>query len=104
MPEPLRAGTPEHRQLPVGSPGVAANEIVPWLVGATVEEIERKLILQTVAYYLGNRTRAAGVLGISIRTLRNKIKEYVAQGLAVTEPSQLRSARTCRRNRAHPPC
>lgn len=46
------------------------------LVGRTVADVERQLILNTLDHCLGNRTHAANVLGISIRTLRNKLKEY----------------------------
>ena len=46
------------------------------LVGRTVAEVERDLILATLKHCFGNRTRAANLLGISIRTLRNKIREY----------------------------
>ena len=59
------------------------TEIIPLLIGATVDEIERELVLQTLARCDGNRTRAARVLGISVRTLRNKIREYGAQGIDV---------------------
>jgi DNA-binding NtrC family response regulator len=44
--------------------------------GVTISEAEKELILQTLAYCNQNRTRAAEVLGISIRTLRNKLHEY----------------------------
>jgi DNA-binding NtrC family response regulator len=81
----------------VRSPDISAKEIVPWLVGSAIAEIERELILQTLARYRGNRTRAAGILGISIRTLRNKIREYQACGLTVTEPGRHPSAGSVRR-------
>ena len=55
------------------APSLALNEVVPLLIGATVGEIERELVLQTLARCNGNRTRAARVLGVSVRTLRNKI-------------------------------
>ena len=58
-------------------------EIIPMLIGATVDEVERELVLQTLARCDGNRTRAARVLGISVRTLRNKIREYAADGIVV---------------------
>jgi DNA-binding NtrC family response regulator len=61
----------------------APNEIVPLLIGATVGEIERELVLQTLGRCDGNRTRAARVLGVSVRTLRNKIRQYSADGLDV---------------------
>lgn len=59
-------------------------EIVPYLIGSTVEAIERELVLQTLTRCDGNRTRAARVLGVSVRTLRNKIRQYAAEGLEVT--------------------
>jgi len=58
-------------------------EIVPLLIGSTVEAIERELVLQTLARCDGNRTRAARVLGVSVRTLRNKIRQYSADGCDV---------------------
>ncbi|HUJ33065.1 MAG TPA: sigma-54 dependent transcriptional regulator [Candidatus Acidoferrum sp.] len=45
-------------------------------VGTTVEEAERELILQTLAATSQNKTRAADLLGISLKTLHNKLKEY----------------------------
>ncbi|SHK05825.1 regulatory protein, Fis family [Bradyrhizobium lablabi] len=65
------------------SPTLAPNEVVPLLIGSTVDEIERELVLQTLARCDGNRTRAARVLGVSVRTLRNKIRQYSADGLDV---------------------
>lgn len=46
------------------------------IVGMTVKEIEKKLIGQTLSHLNHNRTHAAKMLGISIRTLRNKLREY----------------------------
>jgi DNA-binding NtrC family response regulator len=66
------------RAAPSTSDGIAA------LVGRSMEEVERDLILGTLAHCLGNRTRAAEVLGISIRALRNKLQDYRAIGLPVT--------------------
>ena len=58
------------------------------LVGRTIADVERHLILDTLASCLGNRTHAARILGISIRTLRNKLNEYMQAGIAVPEPGQ----------------
>lgn len=52
----------------------------------TLAEVERDLILETLRYCLGNRTHAAQILGISVRTLRNKLQEYAAAGLPVPRP------------------
>ena len=62
------------------------------LVGRTVADVERDLILDTLDHCLGNRTHAARILGISIRTLRNKLAEYIQAGLPVPESGQSRSA------------
>jgi two-component system response regulator FlrC len=51
------------------------------LSGMTLSQVEQKLILQTLRLTEQNRTRAAEILGISIRTLRNKINEYKQEGL-----------------------
>ncbi len=53
------------------------------LVGRTVADVERDLIIDTLSHCLGNRTHAANILGISIRTLRNKLKQYSDEGLPV---------------------
>jgi len=58
------------------------------LVGRTLADVERHLILDTLAFCFGNRTHAARILGISIRTLRNKLNEYMEAGIAVPEPGQ----------------
>ena len=57
------------------------------LVGRTVADVERDLIIDTLRHTLGNRTHAANILGISIRTLRNKLKLYADQGMAVPPPA-----------------
>ena len=62
---------------------LAPNQIIPLLIGATVDEVERELVLQTLSRCDGNRTRAARVLGLSVRTLRNKIRIYAAAGIDV---------------------
>jgi DNA-binding NtrC family response regulator len=67
----------------LAAPALSPNEIVPLLIGSTVGEIERELVLQTLARCHGNRTRAARVLGVSVRTLRNKIRQYSAEGIDV---------------------
>jgi DNA-binding NtrC family response regulator len=65
------------------APSLTPHQIMPLLIGATVGEIERELVLQTLARCEGNRTRAARMLGLSIRTLRNKIRLYAADGIDV---------------------
>ena len=55
----------------------------PLRVGSSLKEMERELILQTLTEVDNNRTHAAKLLGISIRTLRNKLKEYNLMGFEI---------------------
>jgi two-component system, response regulator FlrC len=74
---------------------MAAEHVTRNLVGRTVAEVERDLILETLKHCLGNRTHAANILGISIRTLRNKLNEYAAGGSPIPPPhggSELKGA------------
>jgi DNA-binding NtrC family response regulator len=64
----------------------AAHAAARALVGRTVAEVEQDLIIETLTHCLGNRTHAANILGISIRTLRNKLRLYLDQGLDVPPP------------------
>lgn len=61
-------------------------------VGRTVAEVEQDLILSTLDHCLGNRTHAANILGISIRTLRNKLRTYTDSGVEVAAPGETRAA------------
>jgi DNA-binding NtrC family response regulator len=70
----------------VAHAALAAEAVTRSLVGRTVAEVERDLILETLKHCLGNRTHAANILGISIRTLRNKLNEYSAAGVPVPAP------------------
>lgn len=56
------------------------------LVGRRMDDVEREFILETLDHTMGNRTHAATILGISIRALRNKLRDYTAQGAVVTPP------------------
>jgi two-component system, response regulator FlrC len=67
---------------------LAAETVTRALVGRTVADVERDLILETLKHCLGNRTHAANILGISIRTLRNKLNEYAGDGVLVPPPGQ----------------
>ena len=66
-------------QVATGRTPVAAGG----MVGRTVADVERDLIIDTLSHCLGNRTHAANILGISIRTLRNKLKQYTDEGVPV---------------------
>ena len=49
----------------------------------TIREMEKELILRRLNLTGGNRTRAADMLGISVRTLRNKINQYRGEGVTI---------------------
>jgi two-component system, response regulator FlrC len=67
---------------------LAAETASRAFVGQTVAAVEQQLIIDTLGHCLGNRTHAANILGISIRTLRNKLKEYTDSGISVPPPQQ----------------
>ena len=69
----------------------AKNADPQGLVGQTVADVERNLIIDTLTHCLGNRTHAAHILGISIRTLRNKLKLYGDQGFNYPHPGEVGS-------------
>jgi two-component system response regulator FlrC len=87
---------PEALRMPDGEPlmglgpaeraAQTAEAVAQSLVGRTVAEVERDLILDTLGHCLGNRTHAATILGISIRTLRNKLNQYTDEGFSVPQP------------------
>jgi transcriptional regulator with PAS, ATPase and Fis domain len=70
----------EHLPAPVGSAPAAAPsaEGVLLPVGTRLEEAERRLILRTLAHTGNNKTRTAEILGISLKTLHNKLNKYNA--------------------------
>ena len=87
-------GTIEMRHLPAflqprSLPAAAAAPAAPaddggvrFTIGTTVEEAEKGLILRTLEHTHNNKTRAAEILGISLKTLHNKLKEYGAGAVA----------------------
>ncbi len=85
----------EHIVLPDGSrPGAKTamiegpdgTAVQQSAVGRTVAEVEQDLIIDTLKHTFGNRTHAANILGISIRTLRNKLNDYTKHGVPVPQP------------------
>ena len=65
---------------PVNNPGGVES-----LVGRSMADVERDMILNTLDHCLGNRTHAANILGISIRTLRNKLNQYKDEGMDIPD-------------------
>ncbi len=90
---PSNAATPANAPSTdgVGSAGGEAEkqatpenpEGVETLVGRTIAAVERDMIINTLGHCLGNRTHAANILGISIRTLRNKLNQYKDDGAEI---------------------
>jgi DNA-binding NtrC family response regulator len=83
-------GMIETRHLPPGfghapvRTGVNDPDAVRLGVGTTVGEAEKMLILKTLESTSNNKTRAAEILGISLKTLHNKLKEYGSSGSDAT--------------------
>lgn len=64
------------------------------LLGRTISDVECSLILMTLECCLGHRTQAAEILGISVRTLRNKLKEYARIGIRIPQVCEGKRAKT----------
>lgn len=74
--------TPTGETAPANTQSLPADAKTPF-IGSTMQDMERNLIISTLDHCLGNRTQAAKILGISIRTLRNKLNQYSDDGLFV---------------------
>jgi len=88
-PDAIRApdgGRLDAKPAAVAHAAFAAEQVTRALVGRTVADVERDLILETLRHCFGNRTHAANILGISIRTLRNKLNEYSGDGVPIPPP------------------
>lgn len=72
---PDPSGVSSADSVSVKNPGAVES-----LVGRSIADVERDMILNTLDHCLGNRTHAANILGISIRTLRNKLNQYKEDG------------------------
>src|SRR4051794_34287434 len=93
LPDGSQVGAQISASGPVSAAVQAASVVATrGLVGRTVADVERDLILDTLDHCLGNRTHAANILGISIRTLRNKLREYSQAGLAIPQHGEARAA------------
>ncbi len=73
-------------ELPQIARAPSGGDSTAQFVGRRMEDVERDVILHTLNHMAGNRTHAATVLGISIRALRNKLRDYAAAGIAVPPP------------------
>jgi DNA-binding NtrC family response regulator len=85
-PDGARLEDAAHGSAAAAHAAMAADQVTRGLVGRTVADVERDLILETLKHCLGNRTHASNILGISIRTLRNKLNEYAAEGAPIPPP------------------
>jgi DNA-binding NtrC family response regulator len=61
------------------APAAEDRDTIRLPIGATVGEAEKELILRTLEHTNNNKTRAAEILGISLKTLHNKLREYNAK-------------------------
>jgi DNA-binding NtrC family response regulator len=62
----------DHGKIPAGTPA----RLPEWKPGLSLGEMERRLFAMTLDATNGNRARAAELLGVSLRTVRNKVREY----------------------------
>ncbi len=71
----------------VGEAAMTETWIQALPIGKALRDVETSFILETLKSHSGNRTHAAKTLGISLRTLRNKINEFTAEGIDVPAPT-----------------
>ena len=60
-------------------------------IGKKMRDVETHFILETLKSHNGNSTHSAKTLGISLRTLRNKINEFAVQGFEIPQPTSGRA-------------
>ncbi len=77
-PSPAKEQPPQKISDTIKNPGA-----VEAYIGRPLADLERDMILDTLEHTLGNRTHAANILGISIRTLRNKLNQYKDEGVDI---------------------
>jgi DNA-binding NtrC family response regulator len=80
---PAAAATPVATVAAPPPPPADEPDTVKFHIGTTVEDAEKGLILRTLEHTRNNKTRAAEILGISLKTLHNKLKEYGAKEFGV---------------------
>ena len=80
-----KAETSNTADAPAEAPALENQGAVENLIGRTIADVERDMILNTLDHCLGNRTHAAKILGISIRTLRNKLNQYKDSGAEIPQ-------------------
>jgi len=85
---------PEHLLLDIAENEPESEASFSVNAGYTVREMEKELIFRTLEDVNDNRTHAAELLGISIRTLRNKLREYREEGGALIEKSAVQGIGT----------
>jgi DNA-binding NtrC family response regulator len=73
LPPEVAAATAAGRRSDTATPG-RSNVVVP--IGTTMRDAEREMIRSTLAHTSGNKTRAAKILDISLKTMHNKVKKY----------------------------
>lgn len=75
----------EEKEVVKKTADISSDESMGGTVGRTIADVEQELILKTLQDVAGNRTKAAEILGITVRTLRNKLNEYRDMGIDVEE-------------------
>jgi two-component system response regulator FlrC len=81
--------------LPIEAEAPGMETLDGWVrhlpIGRQLRDLETQFILETLKHHNGNRTHAARTLGISLRTLRNKINEFTSEGIDVVAPTSGRA-------------
>ena len=77
---------------PTRAPEASQPSILSVRVGTTLAEAERSLIFATLEHFEGHKERTAAALGVSLKTLYNRLKEYGAEGTPPSPAKERRAA------------
>jgi len=84
---------PEH--FPNLTPPVLPREPLDFPIGATLDDVERQLIFATLAHFEGDKRRAAKSLGVSLKTIYNRLKRYEQGAITQSRRTVPRNRNTC---------
>ena len=66
----------QRRGLHLGWPARDAGSFIKMPLGSSLHDVEKEMIIRTIEFTGGNKTRAAEILGVSSKTLYNKLEQY----------------------------
>ena len=63
--------------------------MIHWQPGVTLDEVERQVIMAAIRFFHGNKSATANSLGVSVRTIQNKLDRYEKEDIAAGKPPSI---------------